>query len=229
MREYSDFDEDDDEDKAKWESMEAIYEDAYLWLLSPTDDSDDEKGKALRSTKWRRIRATNGPHYAPDGGTIAWLQVLGSFLINVNNWGLVNSFGVYQTFYQVEYLQGHLPSSIAWIDTVQETLLLVVGVVSGPLFDKGYFQAILIVAGVGVVFDLMMLSLATEYYQVMLSQGILIGVCLGLLYITSVALMPLYFKTKRNLALGLATSGRSLGGNIYPVVFRRILSSHGFS
>lgn len=74
----------------------------------------------------------------------------------------------------------------------------------------------------------MMLSLATEYYQIMLSQGILIDVCLGLLYIPSVALMPLYFKTKRNLALGLATSGGSFGGIIYPIIFRRNLSSHGF-
>jgi MFS family permease len=74
----------------------------------------------------------------------------------------------------------------------------------------------------------MMLSLSTEYYQIMLSQGVLRGLCSGLLYIPSVALMPLYFKDRRGLALGLATSGGSIGGAIYPIVFRRLLTEVRF-
>lgn len=30
----------------------------------------------------------------PDGGALAWFQVLGSFLVVFNNWGFVNSWGV---------------------------------------------------------------------------------------------------------------------------------------
>ena len=165
----------------------------------------------------------------PDGGTTAWLQVLASFLVNVNNWGLVNSFGVYQAFYERDLLADHSSTTIAWIGTLQGALLLVVGVISGPLFDMGYFKIILIGAGLTLVFALMMLSLATQYYQVLLSQGLLVGICGGLLYIPSVALIPLYFKDRRGLALGLATSGASVGGIIYPIVFRRLLDEIGFA
>ena len=164
----------------------------------------------------------------PDGGSTAWLQVLASFLINVNNWGLVNSFGVFQAFYERELLADQSASTIAWIGTLQGSLLLIVGVLSGPLFDRGYFRALLIGAGLTLVFALMMLSLATDYWQVILSQGVLVGLCCGLLYIPSVALMPLYFKDRRGLALGLATSGASVGGVIYPIVFRRLLTELGF-
>lgn len=141
----------------------------------------------------------------------------------------MNSFGVYQAYYQFELLQSHSASNIAWIGSLQGALLLLIGAFSGPLFDKGYFRLIQIFAGLGVVFALMMLSLARNYYSVMLSQGVLLGICLGFLYIPSVALIPLYFKKNRGLALGLATAGGSLGGVLYPLIFRRLLNQVGFA
>ena len=225
VREYSDFEDDDEFDKQTWQSMEDLYQELRGGLLHKHGSQPCSFWTVLIGL----LRSSNPPPlYQPDGGRLAWLQVLGSFLINLNNWGLVNSFGVFQAFYEANYLRSSSPSRIAWIGTVQGALLLLVGSVSGPLFDKGFFGCILLVGSAGVVLGLMMLSLATEYYQIMLSQGILMGVCLGLLYIPSVALIPLYFKARRGLALGLATAGGSFGGVIYPVVFKSLLSSLGF-
>ncbi|KAF2822452.1 MFS general substrate transporter [Ophiobolus disseminans] len=119
-------------------------------------------------------------------------------------------------------------NSISWIGTVQGLLLLIVGVLSGPLFDKGYFRCILVPAGIGVVFSLMVLNLARTYCQSMLSQRVLLGLCLGFLYVPSVALIPLYFKSWRGVAPGVATAGGSFGGVIYPLLFRYLLISVGF-
>ena len=66
------------------------------------------------------------------------------------------------------------------------------------------------------------------FFQIMLTQGILAGICVGLLYIPSVALIPLYFKDRRGLALGLALSGAPIGGIIYSVVFQAALTSISF-
>jgi MFS family permease len=87
---------------------------------------------------------------------------------------------------------------------------------------------LLVTAGTSVVCALMMLSLARTYYQIMLSQGVLLGLCLGFLYVPSIALIPLYFKTWRGIALGLATAGGAFGGVIYPIIFRYFLASIGF-
>ncbi|KAF4987260.1 hypothetical protein FGRMN_10462 [Fusarium graminum] len=163
-----------------------------------------------------------------DGGLTAWLQVLGSFLINLNNFGLANSFGVFQIYYQTELLQQHSPSSISWIGTLQASLILIIGVISGPLFDKGYFYSILITSSIVLVFALMMLSLATQYYQVMLTWGALCGLCTGLLYSPSVAMIPMYFTSRRGLAIGCATAGGPFGGVIYPIIVRRCLDTGGF-
>ncbi len=102
----------------------------------------------------------------PDGGTVAWTQVFASFLINMNVYGLVNAFGDFQHFYETKYLTSYTSSEISWIGTVQASFTLFIGALAGPLFDRGYFMLTLKVAGTILVFSWMMLSLASQYYQV---------------------------------------------------------------
>lgn len=101
-----------------------------------------------------------------DGGRTAWTQVVASFLINMNVYGLVNAFGDFQHFYETQYLKQYSPSTISWIGTLQAALTLFIGALAGPIFDKGHFMLTLRVASVLLVFSWMMLSLSTEYYQV---------------------------------------------------------------
>lgn len=111
-------------------------------------------------------RETSAPRIPPDGGRIAWTQVLASFLINMNVYGLVNAFGDFQHSYETQYLKQYSSSTISWIGTLQGSLTLFIGAVAGPIFDKGYFMLTLRVSSVLLVFSWMMLSLSTKYYQV---------------------------------------------------------------
>jgi MFS family permease len=106
-------------------------------------------------------------------------------------------------------------SSILWIGTVKAWLLIFVGVLSGPLFDLGYFRSMLIVSKFPVVLGIIMLSLSTSYGQVVLSQGVCMGLGAGLLYIPSLALVCVWLDKKRALALGIVMSGIAVGGIIY--------------
>ena len=58
-----------------------------------------------------RISIDPGP--PPDGGLLAWTQVLMGHLIVFNTWGYINSFGVFQTYYVATL--GHPPSDISWV------------------------------------------------------------------------------------------------------------------
>ena len=62
-----------------------------------------------------------------------------------------------------------------------------------------------------LIFGIMMLSLSTTYYQVLLSQGICMGVGSGILYVPSLALIASSFTTKRALAVTFVTAGSSVG------------------
>ncbi|EHK16893.1 uncharacterized protein TRIVIDRAFT_161984 [Trichoderma virens Gv29-8] len=157
-----------------------------------------------------------------DTGLKAWLQVLGSFFLYFNSWGIINSFGVFETYYEQRILLHMSPSSIAWVGSVQSALLLVVGVISGPLFDSGYFYALLPIGTFLVVLGMMMTSLSTKYYQIMLAQGICVGIGAGFLFVPSVAILPQYFKRRRALANGIAASGSSIGGVLFPIIFHQL-------
>jgi MFS family permease len=200
----------------------------------------------------------------PDGGLHAWLKVLGGFLIYINIWsacsalcqcctnilrGFTLSYGAFQAYYKSNLLASSSPSAISWIGTVQAWLLIVIGVLSGPLFDLGYFRSMLLVGNFLVVFGIMMLSLSKTYVQVFLSQGLCMGLGAGLLYIPSLALVGIWFDKKRALALGIVMSGIAVGvypyeilsgvieehkadqiagGVVYIIMFDHLLQSSGF-
>ncbi|KAF2228171.1 major facilitator superfamily domain-containing protein [Elsinoe ampelina] len=186
----------------------------------------------LTSVKKFLNKKDNFAEEPPNGGLTAWLQVFGCFLVFMNNWGLACSFGVYQAYYQLPTstpnLISHSPTSISWIGTTQASLTLLVGVASGPLFDRGYFFPTLVLASLLLSLTFMLLSLSTTYYQILLTQGILQGISSGLLYIPSVAQIPQYFTTHRGLALGIVTAGAPFGGIIYPLLFRHLITTYTF-
>lgn len=78
------------------------------------------------------------------------------------------------------------------------------------------------------VFGLMMTSICSKYWQLILAQGICVGLGSGCLFIPSIAVVATYFTTKRALATGIAVSGSSVGGIIYPITFRKLQPSIGF-
>lgn len=88
---------------------------------------------------------------------------------------------------------------------------MIVGAVTGPLYDAGYFYHLISTGSFLVVFGLMMTSLCTEYWQVMLAQAVCIGLGCGCIFVPSVAILPQYFTTRKAFAMGLAASGSSLG------------------
>ena len=125
--------------------------------------------------------------------------------------GFTLTFGAFQTYYEHTFLSDVSPSAISWIGTVQSWLLILVGVLSGPLFDLGWFRPMLIGGNFMVIFGIFMLSLARTYWQVFLAQGVCMGLGAGLLYVPSLALIGLSFSRKRSLAQGITTSGIAVG------------------
>ena len=165
----------------------------------------------------------------PDGGLLAWLQVVGSFVLILCTWGLTNSFGAYQTYYETGELLSQSSSNISWVGSIQAYILMFVGVLTGPLFDKGHFRALLLAGSFLVVFGIMMNSLSTKYYQVMLSQGVCMGIGMGFLWVPSLGICVSYFQKYRSIAITLAASGGSVGGVIFPIIIRRLIPKIGFA
>ena len=139
---------------------------------------------------------------------------------------MLNTFGVYQTYYEQVNLAS--ASDISWIGSLQSFLLLLVGAVTGPVYDAGHFRFLLLTGSFLIVFGHMMLSLCYTYWQTVLAQALVIGIGAGCLFIPTVAIISTYFTTKISTAVGIAASGSSLGGVIYPIMFYKLIPEVGF-
>ena len=73
-----------------------------------------------------------------------------------------------------------------------------------------------------------MLSLCQTFWQTLLAQGFVIGMGAGCLFIPAIAILPTYFTTKIGLSIGIAASGSSTGGIIYPIMFYKLIPQVGF-
>ncbi|KAI6870601.1 MFS monocarboxylate transporter-like protein [Hortaea werneckii] len=194
-------------------------------LLTPVSRNDVHEDEI-----WTRKPpvAEQSPGPIPNGGLWAWLQVLSGFMLFMNSWGLLTSFGVFQQYDSTTYVPETSESTISWIGTLASFILSSSATFAGPILDRGHPRLLLVCGTFCVVFGLMMTSLADRFWQLLLAQGICTGIGSGQLFIVSVALLPQWFTTKRSTATGIAATGSSAAAIIYPPMFHYLVDSIGF-
>ncbi|KAK8038063.1 major facilitator superfamily transporter [Apiospora phragmitis] len=164
---------------------------------------------------------------APDGGWMAWRQVIAGHFINAISCGYSATFGIYQLYY-TEAL--NLPAAqIAWIGSFQIFLNSLVCLAGGSLSDAGYARHCVWAGSLCVLIGTFMTSIATEYYQIFLAQGVLQGFGLGLMFMPSTSVVSSYFKRKRSLALTIASAGTGTGSIVFPATVQFLIPKIGFA
>ncbi|KAJ4159992.1 uncharacterized protein LMH87_007927 [Akanthomyces muscarius] len=174
-----------------------------------------------------RSRIPESEHRAvPDGGFVAWAQVLGAHLTVCNSWGYVSAFGVFQTYYGE--LLSRPASDISWIGSIQVFMLFFVGTFSGRAADAGFFKLTWSIGAVLTVLGIFASSFAAQFWQLFLSQGICMGLGCGLMFCPVVSLLPTYFSRHRCVVIGVAGAGSAVGGLLFPAIVSRLLPKIGF-
>lgn len=162
-----------------------------------------------------------------EGGFIAWSQVVAGHLVTFNSWGYVNSFGIFQAYYETALHQP--PSAISWIGSIQLFLTLFIGTFSGRALDAGHYRHVVIL-GLGLqILGVFMTSTIKKYWQLLLAQGICQGLGNGLTFTPTLALVSIYFVKRRAVAISCMTCGTATGGIVFPLVARQLLNQVGFA
>ncbi|KAL8777577.1 MAG: hypothetical protein Q9194_002472 [Teloschistes cf. exilis] len=187
---------------------------------SSSETSNIEKGAEDLSTQTTK---------APDGGLHAWLVVLGGFLTYFATFGLLNSFGIFQLYYQENILRNTPASTISWIGSIQLFLLFIGGIVVGPIFDSYGSRSLLICGTLIYVLSVMFTSLSTELYQFILAQGFMFGIGATMLFYPTISAISHWFDQKRGLALGIVVASSSIGGICWPFMLERLFVQIGFA
>ncbi|KAL6704708.1 hypothetical protein ACN47E_007990 [Coniothyrium glycines] len=166
-----------------------------------------------------------------------WIQVIAGLLLMLNTWGLINAFGVFQDYYSSFDPPLASASAISWIGSLQLFCLLAFGSATGILVDKGFARTMVFFGCGCITISSVLASFSGEftghdtrpvYYQVLLSQGLLAGIGMSLLLVPSTSIIPTYVSKHRAVAVGVANTGASIGGVIYPILVRKLLGDLGF-
>lgn len=148
------------------------------------------------------------PHTFPEGGLKANLTVLGAFMAFACTFGQMSAFGTYQAWYASHQLQHLSASTISWIGSLQfwvfffsvrlfpslfhittsksfdsNSFLNCQGATIGRLFDAHGPTRLMIAGTLCCLISSMTTSVSKEYYQYILSQGILFALGVGFLYV----------------------------------------------
>lgn len=162
----------------------------------------------------------------PDGGWLAWSQVIAANLANAVSWGYAATWGVYQLYY-VDTL-GMNSANISWIGSIQVFIGFLVCAPAGRIADAGYPREVIIVGCFFVVLGSYMTSFCSEYWEIMLAQGICLGFGIGIGSTPAVSITSSYFKKHKSLALSLSGIGTSAGGVIFPTTVQYLIPQIGF-
>ncbi|KAF9783217.1 MFS general substrate transporter [Thelephora terrestris] len=164
----------------------------------------------------------------PDGGLAAWSVVFGSTCAIFATFGLVNAWGVFQSYYKRILIPETDTSTIAWIGSIQYALVFFPGLIAGRLFDLGYFKRTMFISSVILAVATVLTAECQEFWQLLLCQGLLTGFCCGMIFSPIPAVASQWFKTRRALAFGVMSTGSSLGGTIIPIAASNLIELIGF-
>lgn len=164
----------------------------------------------------------------PEGGTTAYVTLVGCFLGLVAEFGLWNSTGAIESYVSTHILINESPIAISMIFALFSFFVMFGTMISGIIFDKYggkglcYFGTVLVTGG------LMATANCTKTYQFILAFGIGCGFGCSMLTSPFVTSIGHFFDKKRGMALAIAMPGASLGGVIWPLVCRSLYSKVGF-
>ena len=164
---------------------------------------------------------------APDGGVLAWAQVIAVHIITFNTWGYVNSYGAFQDYYVGTLARS--PSDVAWIGSISGWLTYAIGTFSGRATDAGHFKPTVIAGSIILLIGVFMTSISTQYWHFFLAQGLCQGIGNGLLFTPAMAVLATYFNKNRSWAIGISACGNATGGMVFPAMFQSLVPTIGFA
>ncbi|KAG0736776.1 hypothetical protein G6F57_004387 [Rhizopus arrhizus] len=145
-----------------------------------------------------------------------WLVVLSTFLILTV--GLATGQSCDPT---------HLSLQLSFAQTIYNILINVLGPLSQLILSTLGPRNTLLVSVVISSLGLLLASFSTEVWHLYLTHGVVYGTGVSIMFYIALSIVPQYFSKHRGIALGLTSSGISIGGLVFPFIMDPLNSRFG--
>ncbi|RPD73239.1 MFS general substrate transporter [Lentinus tigrinus ALCF2SS1-7] len=165
-----------------------------------------------------------------DRGIRAWTFCAAGFVLEMMVWGFGFSYGIFQDYYT-----SHPPFNSSSGITISSVGTIALAFQYGEVFFLSFLLARYpeylrpgMWFGLVLYFvSLFCSSFATKVWQLILLQGVGVGIGGGILYMPVIKLVPEWFSERRGLAGGIIFSGTGVGGFAFPFLLNYLLAKVG--
>ncbi|XP_067093153.1 monocarboxylate transporter 9a [Osmerus mordax] len=161
---------------------------------------------------------------ALDGGW-GWVIVMASFMAQFLAYGSPQSVGVLYPEWLSAFQEGK--GMTAWVGSLVSGVGLIASPVCSACVDNFGARPVTIFSGVMVAGGLMLSAFAPNVQFLIFSYGIVVGLGCGLVYAATLTITCQYFDKRRGLALGIVTTGTSVGGFLYATAQNELIVLFG--
>ncbi|KAL6241341.1 hypothetical protein RBB50_011814 [Rhinocladiella similis] len=178
--------------------------------------SNESGIRGVEPSHSRQLREYDDNAMPPPDGGYGWVCLACCFSINCFTWGVVASYGVYLSYYlTIDAFPEARPLDYAFIGGLNFGIAML----SAPLITR-------LVRSYGIRLPMMVgaamfgggfiaASFASHIWHLYLSQGALVGLGVGFVYVPSIAVLSQWFARRRSLANGISAAGSGIGGLIF--------------
>ncbi|MBN3323158.1 MOT9 protein, partial [Atractosteus spatula] len=161
---------------------------------------------------------------ALDGGW-GWAIVAASFMGQLLAYGSPQSVGVLYPEWLSAFQEGK--GVTAWVGSLVSGVGLIASPVCSACVLNFGARPVTVFSGVMVAGGLMLSAFAPNVQFLFFSYGIVVGLGCGLVYAATVTITCQYFDKRRGLALGIVTTGTSVGGFLYATAQNELIELYG--
>ncbi|CAF9928250.1 hypothetical protein IMSHALPRED_007419 [Imshaugia aleurites] len=167
----------------------------------------------------------DAPSLLVDGG-YGWVCVAACFIINCFTWGLVSVYGVYLSYYlRDDSFPGASPLDFAFVGGLTFAAAMLVAPLVTFLTRKYGTRPPMLFGVLSLAGGFVSASFAVKAWHLCLSQGALVGIGVGCVYIPSIPILSQWFSKKRSLANGITSAGSGIGGVIFSLTTNSMIEN----
>ncbi|KAF5308645.1 hypothetical protein FQR65_LT06106 [Abscondita terminalis] len=160
----------------------------------------------------------------PDGGW-GWTITFASFFTNFITDGVMYTFGLFLE--DVSKSLNCSTTKVALVNSVMTGCFFLTGPLTSAFINRCGYRVVAMFGGISSSIFLLAISYSTRLSS-LLFCGICCGISFGMVFLSSVIVVSLYFERRRALAQSIASCGSSVGISCFPLIFATLFANQSW-